>query len=128
MRSIREEVLQDCSTPEQFQFAVQCEQCGVQWHSIPIRFSRAGINPDSAGKEVIYETLYRLEKERALKQAAAEAVGVFNQCPICRRLVCDHCFWVGEDLDLCQSCAERLQINGEPVLQICRPTEEKAGG
>ncbi|MCI6126309.1 MAG: hypothetical protein MR738_09535 [Enterocloster clostridioformis] len=40
---------------------------------------------------------------------------VFNKCPICSRLVCDRCFLVCDELDMCVSCAHYLQEQGEPV-------------
>ena len=39
----------------------------------------------------------------------------FSLCPICKRLVCDRCFLLGEDIDLCTDCAAFLQEHGEPV-------------
>ena len=52
-----------------------------------------------------------------MERAVEEAANVFNQCPICKRLVCDYCFLICDDLDLCISCATRLQEKGEPVMQ-----------
>ena len=49
-----------------------------------------------------------------------DAMETFNLCPICRRLVCNRCFLLGEDIDLCADCARNLQERGEPVT----PKEE----
>ncbi|MDY3221775.1 MAG: hypothetical protein SOX11_01355 [Lachnospiraceae bacterium] len=70
-------------------------------------FSRARVTPLSEGKRVIFDVLYKKEKE--------EAGMVFNKCPICSRLVCDRCFLVCDELDMCVSCAHYLQEQGEPV-------------
>ena len=48
-------------------------------------------------------------------KAAAEASEIFSQCPVCGRLVCDRCFLICEDLDLCTACAEALQVRGDVV-------------
>ena len=36
-------------------------------------------------------------------------------CPICKRLVCDHCFLICDDLDMCVQCAEKLNEKGTVV-------------
>ena len=36
-------------------------------------------------------------------------------CPICRRLICDSCFLICEEMDMCRACAKRLKEDGEPV-------------
>ena len=115
MIKIEKELLQDCSTPDEFCFSLRCAECGAVWKSRPYRFSRAGVTPPSEGKRVIFEVLYKREKDAAMLRAAQDAAQAFHRCPICHRLVCDHCFFICEDLDLCVSCAERLQEHGEPV-------------
>ena len=117
MRHITKEILTDCSTPELFCFSMDCAECGMQWKSTAVPFSKAGIIPETEGKQIIFEILYRKEKEAAACKAVEEASNVFNQCPICRHLVCDRCFLLCTDLDLCASCAGQLQEQGEPVMQ-----------
>jgi hypothetical protein len=51
----------------------------------------------------------------ALEKAAAEAATFFNLCPHCGKMVCDDCFMICEDLDICRSCAESLKETGEPI-------------
>ena len=118
MSKLPKELLQDCSTGEAFCFSLSCAECGSIWRSRHVRFSRAGVKPSSEGKRVIFDALYKREKEAALLRAAAEAGKAFNQCPICHRLVCDHCFLIYEELDLCVSCTRRLQVQGEPVMNL----------
>ena len=78
-------------------------------------FSKAGMQPESEGKRVIFQALYQREREDAFERAATEAMEYFSLCPICKRLACDRCFLLGEDIDLCADCAAFLQEHGEPV-------------
>lgn len=73
---------------------------------------------DAAGerrKARDFQALYRREREEAFEWAVTEALEHFSLCPICKRLVCDRCFLLGEDIDLCTDCAAFLQESGEPV-------------
>lgn len=105
MGHIPKGLLKDCSTRDAFVFALACTECGRVWNSTPIPFS---------GKS---DSLYRQEKEAALIRAADEAAEVFNYCPGCSCPVCDYCFLVCDDTDLCASCAKKLHTVGEPVMQ-----------
>ena len=121
MRCPAKEALLDCSTVEDFRFFVRCAECGKLWRSRPARFSRADISPETEGKRVIFRALYERERVEARSRAAAEFAQSFNRCPICGRLVCDDCFLVCDDLDLCVSCARRLEVQGQPVLNTDPP-------
>lgn len=63
----------------------------------------------------VFRTLYERERAAAREKAAAEASEIFSQCPVCGRLVCDRCFLICEDLDLCAACAKALQVRGNIV-------------
>lgn len=115
MKRVVKEAMGDCSTVEEFRFLVRCQECGGIWHSTPIRFSKAGAEPESEGMRTILRTLYEREREAAREMAAAEAAEFFNYCPVCGRLVCDRCFLICEDLDLCIACAKALQVRGDVV-------------
>ena len=115
MSYIMNGMLSDLSTPEEFRFSVCCSECGNMLTCKGIRFSKAGIQPESEHKRVIYKTLYEREKKVAFDKAMAQAEELFSQCPICHRLVCDICFLICEDLDMCSACAHRLQEKGVPV-------------
>lgn len=115
MKQVIKEAMGDCSTVEEFRFLVRCQECGGIWHSSPIRFSKAGAEPESEGMRTILRTLYEREREAAREMAAAEAAEIFNYCPVCGRLVCDRCFLICEDLDLCIACAKALQVRGDVV-------------
>lgn len=115
MKRVVKEAMGDCSTVEEFRFLVRCQECGRIWHSSPIRFSKAGAEPESEGMRTILRTLYEREREAAREKATAEAAEFFNYCPVCGRLVCDRCFLICEDLDLCIACAKALQVRGDVV-------------
>ena len=115
MKRVVKEAMGDCSTVEEFRFLVRCQECGGIWHSSPIRFSKAGAEPESEGMRTILRTLYEREREAAREMAAAEAAEIFSYCPVCGRLVCDRCFLICEDLDLCIACAKALQVRGDVV-------------
>ena len=66
-------------------------------------------------KRELYDAVYQREKNRARLAAGREAVERFSQCPICRRLVCDSCFLICDEMDMCRECAGRLKESGEPV-------------
>lgn len=115
MKRVVKEAMGDCSTVEEFRFLVRCQECGGIWHSTPIRFSKAGMRPETEGMRTVFRTLYEREREASREKAAAEASEIFSQCPVCGRLVCDRCFLICEDLDLCIACAKALQVRGDVV-------------
>ena len=115
MKQLLDQALVDCSTQSEFCFSLQCVECKKIWRSKSIFFSKAGVDPPTEEKRIIYRTLYQREKARARENALKEALEKFNFCPICQQLVCDHCFLICSDLDMCCRCAERLKEDGEPV-------------
>ena len=115
MKRVMKEAMGDCSTIGEFRLLLRCQECGRTWHSSPVRFSKAGTKPETEGMRTVFRTLYEREREAAREKAAAEASELFSQCPVCGRLVCDRCFLICEDLDLCTACAEALQMRGSVV-------------
>ena len=115
MEQVIREHLIDCSDPEKFVFNLICPECGKVWQSTPVAFSKAGEVPPTESKRVIYYLLYEREKQRACAKAVEEAVHCFNLCPLCERLVCNSCFLICQDIDMCLRCAEQLQETGEQV-------------
>ena len=115
MKHLIDDMLVDCSTREMFSFSIRCAECGRVFKTRPVPFSKAGIPPASDGKKVVYDTLYEEERARARTAAVKEAAQQFNRCPICRRTVCNRCFLICEDIDMCRSCAARLHEQGSPV-------------
>ena len=117
MKHLIRSQLVDCSDREKFRFSLTCKECGTEWKSTPIRFSKAGEPPLTESKRIISEALYQREHMQAMEHAVTEAVHHFNSCPLCARLVCNYCFIICDDLDMCLACAERLHEVGETVLE-----------
>lgn len=107
--------LEDRSTPQYFCFSIRCEVCGEFWYSSSIPFSKALQAAEHREKKELYDAIYQREKQRAMQAAGQEARERFSQCPICRRLVCDACFLICDEMDLCRECAARMKEPGEPV-------------
>lgn len=106
----------DCSTSEKFCFKLLCSSCGTWWRSRAIPFSMAGSRECDENKRVIYDALYKREWTKARDEVLEEAVNHFSICPICGGLVCDRCFLICEEIEMCRTCAEKLQECGVPVM------------
>ena len=128
MNRVMRETMGDCSTLEEFRFLVRCQECGRTWRSSSVRFSKAGAAPTTENRKVILRTLYERERVAAREKAAAEASEIFSQCPVCGRLVCDRCFLICEDLDLCIACAKALQVRGRIVAGETSDAREPPAG
>lgn len=120
MKHIIKTNLTDCSDREKFCFSLVCKECGSEWRSTPIRFSKAGEIPQTEAKRIIAKALYQREHAQAMEYALNEAVQHFNICPLCHGLVCNYCFIICDDLDMCRSCSESLQEKGEAVMELTR--------
>ena len=49
MRRIIKASMEDVSTVERFRFSLRCAACGYCWESQPVRFSKAGVQPENEG-------------------------------------------------------------------------------
>ena len=116
MKDLIELVLENLSTREHFLFRVMCSECGTSYGNRSVRFSKAGTESLNENKRIIYDALYEQEFRRARQLAIRDAAEHLNYCPICKRLVCNRCFLICRDLDMCVSCAERLNEQGSPVV------------
>lgn len=125
MKRVMKEAMGDCSTTGEFRFLVRCQECGRTWHSSPVRFSKAGAEPETEGMRTIFHALYEQEREAAREKAAAEASEIFSRCPVCGRLVCDRCFLICEDLDLCMPARKRYRC-AATLWQKRRPSRGTA--
>ena len=67
-------------------------------------------------KQIIYDACYEQEFRDARQSAIREGAENLNFCPICKRLVCNRCFLICDDLDMCKQCAANLEETGSPVL------------
>lgn len=115
MKQIIREHLIDCSDSGKFVFNLICSECGKVWQSNPVIFSKAEETPLTESKRIVFYLLYEREKQSAFDKAVEEAVHCFNVCPLCERLVCNDCFMICQDIDMCRWCAEQLQETGEQV-------------
>ena len=115
MKQLLTQKLQDRSDGGAFRFGLRCGQCGEEWNAKPAAFSKTGVMPVTEEKELVYRVLYRKEQMQARVAALEEAAHHFNLCPVCGRIVCNRCFVICEDLDMCSTCAGYLQERGEKV-------------
>ena len=111
LRKLVASVLEDLSTREVFLFRVSCAGCATQYTSKPVRFSKAGSTAD----ETLLDAVYSQEQETAQRCAIRNAAEHMNYCPICKRIVCNRCFLICDDLDMCRQCADALNQKGMPV-------------
>lgn len=117
MKKLVEMLLENLSTREVFLFRIACSACGTEFGGKKTRFSKAGIIPPTEGKKVIFDAIYEQEFQSARQVAVRSAAEHLNYCPICKRLVCNQCFLICEDLDMCKECAAALEQKGQPVAQ-----------
>lgn len=115
MRKLIAAALENLSSKEVFLFRVLCGNCGSSYGNRPIRFSKADLVPAAQNKQILYDALYEQEFGMARQIAIRNAAEQMNYCPVCRRLVCNRCFLICADLDLCRQCAEDLGQQGKPV-------------
>ena len=116
MKQLIESILENLSTKEVFLFRITCAGCGAEYANKPTRFSKAGVTPLSQAKKTIYDALYEQEYRAARQTALRTGAEYMNYCPICKRLVCNRCFLICDDLDMCNQCAAHLEEKGSPVL------------
>lgn len=107
--------INDCSTDDAFCFKILCSSCGTWWHSKPIPFTHAKAMKRDSKKKAIYDTLYRREWQAALNSVVKDAVNHFSICPICHGTVCDRCFMICDEIEMCKHCADKLDEHGTPV-------------
>ena len=117
MQKLVEMLLENLSTREVFLFRIACAACGTEYGGKSVRFSKAGITPPTEGKRIVFEACYEQELRSARQAAIRDAAENLNYCPICKRLVCNRCFLICDDLDMCRTCAGYLQEEGEAVLE-----------
>ena len=116
MKKIVDKMMEDHSTKEVFLYRITCAACATRYSSKPKRFSKAGVTPATESKKIIYDALYEQEHNAARQLAAGEIAEHMNYCPICKQLICNQCFLICDDLDMCKHCASQLAEQGKPVL------------
>ena len=91
----------DDSTETVFRFTFYCDLCGKPWSSVPV----SGMPEKGCG--IGKRSLERCaEHDAAYERANLEAIQHFNRCPKCKRWVCNDCFLLLHDGDVCRKCAE----------------------
>ena len=121
MKKLVETVLENRSTKEVFLFRIPCACCGSEYGNQPIRFSRAGEPAATAAMQLLQAALYEEEMRTVRQTAIGKAAEALNLCPVCRQLVCNRCFMICDELDMCRDCAEKLQQKGQPVMSGSPP-------
>ncbi|MBR2422246.1 MAG: hypothetical protein IKB09_07840 [Oscillospiraceae bacterium] len=116
LKKLIELMLENLSTRDVFLFRIACGACEREFANKPVRFSKSGITPTTQGKKIIYDAVYEQEFQSARQRAIRDAAEQLNYCPICKRLVCNRCFLICDDLDMCKQCAARLEETGSPVF------------
>ena len=116
MKQLVDMQLENLSTREVFLFRIACSACGAEFGGRKTRFSKAGIVPSTEEKKIIFDAIYEQELWDARQAAIRAATEHMNYCPICKRLVCNQCFMICDDLDMCVQCAGALGQQGNPVL------------
>ncbi len=115
MKKLVQLLLDDKSDKDAFLFQVCCDGCRKEYQSRPRRFSKAGETPTTDEKKILYTAIYEQEYRAARQDAVSQLSEHFNYCPVCKQVVCDECFLICADIDMCRSCAERLQETGVSV-------------
>ena len=80
-----------------YRFTFYCDICGKSLQS-PVYQSMAGDSGDEAMRKAEYEDAYGRANREMLKK--------FSRCPVCQRVVCDECFDVYGDYDMCVECRQ----------------------
>ena len=104
MQKLIEMLLENLSTRDVFLFRIACGACGTECGGSQVRFSKAGVNPQSREKKVIYDAIYEQEFQTARRTAVRNAAEQLNYCPICKRLVCNRCFDFSELSSMIIAC------------------------
>ena len=116
MKKLVELLLDDTSNKETFWFQAGYDGCHKEYRSHPRRFPKAGEDPPTDEKPVLYVAIYEQEHRAARQDAAAQLAERFHYRPIRKQVVRDDCLLICVDMDMWRGCAERLQETGVSVL------------
>jgi hypothetical protein len=86
----------DESEGDVYCFTFYCDICGSPNQSVTYESDMEARYPNTRESEHI----------AAFERANLEALNWFSRCPICRRVVCDKCFCILDESDMCKECAE----------------------
>ncbi len=82
-----------------YRFTFYCDICGKAWQSQPVKVTLK--TQSDVGRDI------KAEHNSAYERANLEAMRHFNRCPVCKRWVCDDCFLIRGEDDVCKHCAEK---------------------
>lgn len=116
MKQLVETFIENHSTNKTFEFYVTCEACENAYGKTVIRFSKGEMVPTTQIEMALWNALYEQEMRTARQIAVRNASEEMNHCPVCKRLVCNQCFLICDELDMCKHCAAALNQAGKPVL------------
>ena len=103
----------DRSTDSFFKFSFHCDRCGKEWTSEEYPFVHGFGEKLSENEKRAKEILWRSDHDAAFERANLEARLRFNVCKTCMEAVCDECFAMEEDEEICINCAEEKNVNDE---------------
>ncbi|MDP4092788.1 MAG: hypothetical protein Q8920_05435 [Bacillota bacterium] len=98
-------IMTDKSTGEKFCFTFFCDICKDSWDSVPVNYNQTNENVTETD-EITNNINWKSDHDAAYERANLEAMQHFNRCPVCKRWVCDNCFCILGDRDVCRECAE----------------------
>ncbi len=99
------EKFKDKSTDRFFKFSFYCDRCGKEWTSDPYYFENAFSEKLTDGERRAKDIMWRVDHDAAFERANLEARLRFDRCNVCGKTVCDDCFAMEEDAELCLDCA-----------------------
>jgi len=115
LQKLVEAFIRNLSTKDAFLFRISCENCGAEFGNRITRFSKARWLPTTQEESLICSTLYAQEFQNARQTAIRRAAEQLNYCPVCKRLVCNQCFLICGEMDMCRTCAAKQGQRGQPV-------------
>lgn len=109
--------IRDCSDDKKIAFGFECESCGKLWEVISVPFTKKA---DNETEQVIRDAQYHREWVRIKADASKAFREHFSVCPICGKIVCDYCFVICDEIEMCSSCAKELGKQGTTVVPLKR--------
>ena len=85
----------DESSNGKYRFTFYCDVCEKPYQS-PAYASLSENGPDPRTRETEHNDAYERANNEVLKSV--------NRCPACQRVVCDDCFNILDDTDMCKMC------------------------
>jgi hypothetical protein len=95
----------DESKEGEYCFTFYCDICG-RAHQSPRYHSASADYADPGTRKAEYEDAYA--------RANSEMVKKFNRCPVCQRVVCDECYDIMDDINMCKACHQQAEADAWP--------------